>query len=110
MLQVIFPEASILSAISPLHFTKSFHLVLVVIALEVLVPLWWKIEAKSLEFVVLPVTLVYCTVFPLFGPEPTVFAVDKRALVIIALGTSHLAKAMLAIKCKFSNVDVALQI
>ena len=38
------------------------------------------------------------------------FAIDKRTLVIITLGTFHLAKTMLAIKCKFSNEDVALQV
>ena len=110
MLQVIFPKASVLSAICPFHYTKSFHLVLDVIAEEILVPFWRKIKPKSLEFVVLPMALIYCPVFPFFGPEPAMFAIDKRTLVIITLGTFHLAKTMLAIKGKFSNIDVALQI
>ena len=110
MLQVIFPKTSVLSAISPFHYTETLHLVLDVVAEEILVPFWWKIKPKPLEFVVLPMTLIYCTVFPFFGPEPAMFAIDKRTLVIITLGTFHLAKTMLAIKCKFSNEDVALQV
>ena len=107
MLQVIFPKAPVLSAISPLHLTKSLHLVMDVITGIILVPLWVQIEPKPLELAFLPITFVYCTVFPFLGPEPAMLSIDKRTLVIITLGTFHLTKTMLAIKGKFSNIDVA---
>ena len=110
MFQVSFPKTFVFPAINLFHFTKPFlHVMFVVTSVE-FTSIWRQVVSKTMEFILLPLSLINCTILPFFCSKATVFAFRKRPFVIITLGTFCFTKTMLFIECKFSYIDISLQV